>query len=251
MVDFLLFRLYGPLAAWGDIAVGEQRPSTPHPSKSAVLGLVAAALGIRRGEDDEHRALAEGYGFAVRVDAPGMPQRDYHTTQVPNSVARLKHLYTRRDETLDRDNLYTVLSTRDYRCDALYTPCLWPREGRAPYSVQELAEALKRPRLPLYLGRKSCPLALPLTPAHVAAETLDAALRAFDAQVPEDQRLFMEEHHLKQLLSGRDCYWEDDAVVAPDAVQYLHSTPRQDQPLGRSRWQFAKRNEHFGRLLGD
>jgi CRISPR system Cascade subunit CasD len=38
MRDYLLFRLYGPLAAWGDIAVGEYRPSFAHPSKSAIIG---------------------------------------------------------------------------------------------------------------------------------------------------------------------------------------------------------------------
>ena len=69
MTDYLLFRLYGAMAAWGDIAVGEQRPSTPHPSKSALLGLLAAALGIRRHEDERHQALADGYGFAVRMAA--------------------------------------------------------------------------------------------------------------------------------------------------------------------------------------
>ena len=102
MREFLVFRLYGPLAAWGDIAVGEQRPTTPHPSKSAILGLVAAALGIRRDEEERQQALAEGYGYAVRVDASGVLLRDYHTTQIPDSTSRLKHLLTRRDETRDR-----------------------------------------------------------------------------------------------------------------------------------------------------
>jgi len=250
MAEFLLFRLYGPMAAWGDIAVGEQRPSAPHPSKSAVLGLVAAALGIRRDQDDAHRALANGYGFAVRVDAVGVPQRDYHTAQIPGSIARLKHLSTRRDETLDRGNLYTVLSSRDYRCDAMYTPCLWPREG-APYPLSSLVGALKGPRFPLYLGRKSCPLALPLTPAWLTAETLDAALRVYDAQMPEAQRRFIKERYLGQPSPGRDLYWEEDAVMAPGAVRYVHSTPRQDIPLSRKRWQFSKRDEHYGRLTGN
>ena len=46
--DYLVFRLYGPMCSWGDIAVGEVRPSTVHPSKSAILGLIAAALGVKR-----------------------------------------------------------------------------------------------------------------------------------------------------------------------------------------------------------
>jgi CRISPR system Cascade subunit CasD len=173
-----------------------------------------------------------------------------HTTQVPDSLARLKHLYTRRDETLDRGNLYTILSSRDYRCDALYTVCLWSRGDKASHPLETLAEALRRPQLPLYLGRKSCPLALPLTPAHVTAKTLNAALREFDRRMSSEQREFFAQRHLDRLMGGVDCYWEDDAAVDPGATQYVHSTPRQDLPLSRRRWQFGKRDEHFGRIQG-
>ena len=56
MKDYLLFRLHGALASWGDIAVGDIRPSYRYPSKSAVIGLLAAALGVER---DEHHKQAE------------------------------------------------------------------------------------------------------------------------------------------------------------------------------------------------
>ena len=46
MTDYLLLRLYGPLASWGEIAVGESRHSAVQPSRSALLGLLGAALGI-------------------------------------------------------------------------------------------------------------------------------------------------------------------------------------------------------------
>jgi CRISPR system Cascade subunit CasD len=239
MPEFLLFRLYGPMASWGDIAVGEQRPTTPHPSKSAILGLAAAALGIRRHEDETHRELADGYGYAVRVDAPGVLLRDYHTTQVPESTARLRHLASRRDETRDPHNLYTVLSARDYRCDGLYTACLW-RQGESVATLEALAEALRAPRLPLYLGRKSCPLALPLLPRCFQAETLEAAFAQYDAEQPD----FFAERFKPLLGEAPDFYWEDCPWTQ---IPALHSTPRQDVPLSRRRWQFAKRTEHYGR----
>jgi CRISPR system Cascade subunit CasD len=244
MAEFLVFRLYGPLAAWGDIAVGEQRPTTPHPSKSAVLGLVAAALGIRRDEDARHQALADGYGYAVRVEASGVLLRDYHTTQIPESTSRLKHLRSRRDETRDRQNLYTVLSTRDYRCDGLYTVCLG-RRGEAGETPAALAEALRRPRLPLYLGRKSCPLALPLLPLCASAETFEAALDAYDTEQSERQQVFFEELGGKRLGFGTTGFYWDDGM--PTRLSGLHTIPRQDVPLSRRRWQFGKRNEHYGR----
>jgi CRISPR system Cascade subunit CasD len=240
MRRFLVFQLYGPLAAWGDIAVGEQRPSTPHPSKSAILGLVAAALGIKRHEDDKHLSLADGYGYAVRVDAGGVLLRDYHTTQIPESTSRLKHLRTRRDETRDRDNLYTVLSTRDYRVDALFTVCLGENSG-SRYRVEELAEHLNRPRLPLYLGRKSCPLALPLLPRCLAAENFEAALQRYDEEQSEEQQRCVT--RIRQALGAGepDYHWETGMTD----TRPLHTTSRQDLPLSRRRWQFGERNEHY------
>ncbi len=44
MDNYLVFQLYAPLAAWGGQAVGQERPSDDHPSRSALLGLLAAAL---------------------------------------------------------------------------------------------------------------------------------------------------------------------------------------------------------------
>jgi len=83
MREFLIFRLYGSMVSWGDIAVGAIRPTSDHPSKSAVMGLIAAAMGIRRDEEERQRELAEGYLIAIRIDAPGILLRDYHTIQVP------------------------------------------------------------------------------------------------------------------------------------------------------------------------
>lgn len=245
MPKFLLFRLYGAMASWGDIAVGEQRPTTPHPSKSATLGLVAAALGIRRHEDDKHQALAAGYGYAVRVDAPGVLLRDYHTTQYPDSTSRLKHLRSRRDETADRSNLYTVLSSRDYRCDGLYTICLWLKAGNAA-TPEEIAAALRQPALPLYLGRKSCPLALPLSPACIEADSLGQAFGQYDAGQSDAEKAFWSETLKPLSTASPDYYWDDQAPLDAD-WKPLHTAPRCDFPLSRKRWQFGKRNEHYRR----
>ena len=38
MKDYLVFRLYGPMASWGQAAVGGDRPTDIQPSRSAVLG---------------------------------------------------------------------------------------------------------------------------------------------------------------------------------------------------------------------
>lgn len=238
MKEYLLFRLYGPMAAWGDIAVGEFRPSFSHPSKSAILGLVAAACGIRRDEESVHQAMASSYGFAVRVEAAGSPIRDYHTAQVPpaGSGRRKKTFATRKDElAVPREDLGTILSSRDYRCDSLYTVCLWTVGGSSPYSLAQLEAALAKPDFTLYLGRKSCPLALPLQQQVVQASNLREAFHS---------ARFEDMNFLKSLPSSQtvDVYWEGPEANGYNAV---HTIERRDSSLSRRRWQFAARSEHY------
>ena len=93
------------------MAVGERRYGAERPARSAVFGLVAAALGIERRDERTHAALSEGYGCAIQVNRPGRLLEEYHTTQVP--PARRGHRFgSRRGELLARD-LETILSLRD------------------------------------------------------------------------------------------------------------------------------------------
>ncbi len=236
MRDYLVFRLYGQMTSWGDIAVGEHRPTFDRPSKSSIMGLIAAALGILRDEDKKHRKLAEAYNLAIQVNASGILLRDYHTTQVPPSGSgrNKKIFYTRKDELeTPKENLKTILSTRDYRCDALYSVCLWCRTDKVPYPLETLAQTLKEPIFMPYLGRKSCPLSLPMQPKIVSGSS------------PED--VFIRVNFDEGLLRGlpRDdeprLYWEGD----DQGMQAEHTITRRDEPLSRKRWQFADRTEHY------
>jgi CRISPR system Cascade subunit CasD len=237
MRDYLLFRLYGPMSAWGDIAVGEFRPSFAHPSKSAILGLIAAALGLRRDREEEHRNLAESYRFAVRIDVMGNLLRDYHTAQVPPAQKGIIHA-TRRSE-LESSSLNTILSTRDYREDAVYAVVLWTISTNCSYSLANLVEALRKPMFTLYLGRKSCPPALPLQPQIVSAPSLKDALEA---------GVFKDAEFLGDLfLTGLSpVYWEEDGLSGYTAQ---HVITRRDDPISRQRWQFAERREHYTALV--
>jgi CRISPR system Cascade subunit CasD len=236
MDEYLIFRLYGPMASWGDIAVGEVRPSYAHPSKSAVLGLIAAALGIRRNQELLHQKLTESYGFAVRVDRIGIPLVDYHTAQVPPSGTGRRRIefLTRRDEilTLPKDKLSTILSKRDYRMDSLAAVALWAK-NLPPFSLVKIGEALQYPTFTLYLGRKSCPLALPLEAQVVKADSVANAFL---------QARFAEFKELTQLstLEQTAVYWEEGSV---SGLQSQHTFERRDVPLSRKRWQFDVRKE--------
>jgi CRISPR system Cascade subunit CasD len=244
---YLLFRLYGSLASWGDIAVGTHRPSCDHPSKSAVMGFLAAAVGIRRNEENKHRELAEAYNFAVLVNSPGIFLRDYHTTQIPsaNSMKKQKHILSRKEElAVEKEELAAVLSSRDYYSDSLYTIVIWAKEEHSeayPYPLELLERKLNEPEFVLYLGRKSCPLALPVEAQVVVGDSLKEALgkAEFKCEIflgllkkPEQARL----------------YWEGEE----DGLVPVHTVTRRDLILSRKRWQFADRKEHYMMLeLGE
>jgi CRISPR system Cascade subunit CasD len=237
MTDYLIFQLYGPMAAWGEIAVGEIRPSYSYPSKSAIFGLVAAALGIKRDQEEEHRKLSECYGFAVLVKSPGIPLSDYHTIQVPSSgTGRNRRVFTtRRDEiiTLPKEELKTILSRRDYRMDALYAVALW-KKFRPPYELKDIAHKLDSPMYALYLGRKSCPLAIPVEPQIVEADTVREAFT-------KARFTHIDELRLLPLVDKSLLYWEEGAEPG---VEPHHIFERRDVNLSRKRWQFDVRREY-------
>lgn len=269
-MKYLLFRLYGPLASWGEIAVGESRHSAVYPGKSALLGLIAAALGIRRDEEQRQAALASGYRFAVKVISTGHPLRDYHTAQAPDSVGKFVYR-TRRDElVLGKERLGTILSSREYRCDAFSLVAV-VAEDDAPYSLDEIREALMKPRFHLYLGRKSCPVAAPLNPlvrdAVGFGDALDSypygALFVSSWLMKTAQKEIVEGGKLAEVPSLAKFSREDEAVFAynkqpvryywegnpddlrPGEVITTQSLTRHDQPLSRGRWQFTQRTEHL------
>ena len=171
---YLLFTLYAPMASFGEIAVGERRMSWPRPGRSAILGLVAAALGFERDDEERHHGLEVALHYGVRSDAPGRPLVDYHTAQTPR--ARKGQSFATRREELSGE-LNTVLSTREWRVDSYFTVVLWARDGET-IDLYDVARALERPHFTLYVGRKSAPLGLPLNPIIIDATTFLAALTA-------------------------------------------------------------------------
>ncbi len=238
MRDFLLFTLYAPLAALGAVAVGERRVSAARPARSAILGLLAAALGIERRDEAAHTALQEGYGVAVRVETEGALLQDYHTAQVP-PAKRDRRWPTRRAE-LAEPRLETILSLREYRADARHTVAFWTARD-PPQALAALAEALCRPRFTLYLGRKACPLGLPPAPRIVAAATLADAFTSFDAAMPASERALRQA--LRLLPRTGDV--EADASARDwlgDDLRLQRIERRRDAVVSRRRWQFGLRD---------
>ncbi|HVC38128.1 MAG TPA: type I-E CRISPR-associated protein Cas5/CasD [Gammaproteobacteria bacterium] len=233
-MNYLVFQLQAPLSAWGETAVGEFRPTANYPSESALLGLLAAALGIRREEEEAHAALRAGYGFAIGVLSSGRLLRDYHTAQVPGRVSLKNQPHnSRRDElNLPKDELNTILSTRDYRQDAASVVAMQVRDG-APHALRDVEQALAKPRFILYLGRKACPPALPLNPQIIAAENALSAMQTY--------RQALAERSGETALALERMVWGEgiDSGTTHDL-----EVVRKDRVLSRGHWQFGDRIEY-------
>jgi len=235
-MHFLLFTLYAPMGAFGEIAVGERRMSWARPGRSAILGLVAAALGIDRENEDAQKELESSLHFAIRTDAPGRSLIDYQTAQAPQARKGRRHA-TRREELQD-DRLNTVLSVREWRIDAFHTVALWPRAG-ADVDLERMAESLKRPAYVLYMGRKSAPLGLPLRPEIVSAEKFMDALNARKPNAEESMVLAILE---PSAISGMEIAFDADVPIELPESQVQR---RRDAVANRSRWQFMDRWERI------
>jgi CRISPR system Cascade subunit CasD len=234
MAEFLTFALVAPLGAMGALAVGERRGGWDRPARSAVLGLVAGCLGIERTEEAAHAALSAGFGLAIRRFGQATPVlSDYHTAQT-RPTRRNVVFATRAEELADKRELETVLSRREYRMDIAFIVALWPRAEGLRWTLDDLAEALRHPVFVPYLGRKSCPLGLPMAPITLQADTLQAAFAARDAQMSRPERDMMP--------PGNATIWADhDAEKF--GLQAGHTEQRRDELASRGRWQFGLRTE--------
>lgn len=237
-MDYLIFQLYGPLASWGTSAVGEARPTSEHPGRSALIGLVAAALGIRRDDSATQQSLAGSLEFGIKQMTPGTFIRDFHTIQVPKR-SRNRQYQTRKEEmAFSGDRLNTIISRREYRCDGLWYAAI-SLTPQSDWSLDEISEALQYPVFTPYLGRKACPLAVPLAPRIV--EGVAGLSEAFSTGFPEfhpGQRRWLG-------ISGTvDYFWEGTA--GDIAVQDTRFP--EDDVVSRDRWQFRDRAEYHARI---
>jgi CRISPR system Cascade subunit CasD len=137
MTSVLTLRLAGPLQSWGAASRFARRTTEPAPTKSGVVGLLAAAQGRARGADIGDLAAL---GFGVRTDQPGTRIRDFHTAHHGDSGESMP------------------VSERFYLADAVFVAAV---EGDDAL-IGELDDAVRAPHFLPYLGRRSCPPATPV-----------------------------------------------------------------------------------------
>ncbi|MFD8913906.1 type I-E CRISPR-associated protein Cas5/CasD [Streptomyces sp. NPDC059575] len=178
----LLLRLAAPLQSWGGASRYNRRDTRAQPTKSGVLGLLAAAEGRPR-----EAGLADllGLSLGVRVDQPGTLLRDYHTASdhrgllLPSAEVDAKGVQKRNSA-----KKYTGVTQRSYLQDAVFTAAL---QGPAAL-LGDLEAAVRNPVFPLSLGRRSCPPTGPVSLGLVPSTDLPSALQEVPWQAAAHHR---------------------------------------------------------------
>ena len=170
MDDYLIIKLQGPMQAWGSHTFEDYRPSNNFPTRSAIVGLLAACLGIDRQDQDKQIALADGLVMAVRQDDfsggngayPSSRIIDFHTVEKARKVD-------------GKENKNPVVSRREYLCDASFTVAMRV-SASATCSLDEVKASLDSPVYTPFLGRRSCPISRPLFETSFKASSFAEAL---------------------------------------------------------------------------
>lgn len=208
MRDFLILKMQGPMQAWGEHTFEGLRPSANFPTRSGVLGLLGACLGIRRNEPDRQQQLADSVGIAVRQDnvkdQKMLKITDYHTVR------------NARADYIGKEKPHETIQTwREYLLDAHFTVAVWNHTD-AVVRLDDIELSVKKPFFTPYLGRRSCPISRPLFETRIkAANPLSA---------------------LQQITPNAGIIYSDEG---DDSVRRFRV---RDIPLVRQPRQFASRN---------
>lgn len=221
MPNYLILRLEGPMQAWGTHTFEDFRPSSLYPTRSGLLGLLGACLGVERADSAGQASLAAGVEFAVRVDThlvrggtekpvakPGIKLPDFHTVMDARKVD-------------GSPSKFPVVSRREYLFDAAFTVAIGCRPG-APITLDQIAEGLRVPCYTPALGRRSCPPTRPLLDKEIEATDALAALAKTE---PTGGVIYSEVGITGQPIRVRDVPMHGKKRQFATRLVYLHKEP--------------------------
>ena len=194
----LVLRLEAPLMAFGGETIDNYGVIRWFPSASMLTGLLANALGWRRIERKLHQHLQDRLIFAARIDrepAGGVRLQDFQTAAINNK----ERSWTTRGYPEGRTGgtFQNHLRYRDYWADMCVTIALRLNHAEDSLTLDELAEALKKPARPLFIGRKPCLPSRRLFDGFAEGETATDALMCLplreDSEAPSTIRLLWPE----------------------------------------------------------
>lgn len=171
----IILTLDGVLQSWGITMGTDKRRTGLYPTKSAVIGMIAGAMGRDRGESvDDLRELR----MSVRVDHAGSPLTDFHTARKNKEPTA-----PQRRPTPEND---TSLTDRGYLNEAVFVVIL---EGE-PSLIRSVHEAMLRPVYAPFLGRRASVPTRPVYPPNsvVHDKSSDELLREIPWKAPRHVR---------------------------------------------------------------
>lgn len=179
MIDVLLLRLEAPLMSFGAPMVDRRGVVQPYPALSLVTGLLANALGFDHQETRRLARLQDRVQYAIRCDRRGSLLADYQTVDLSQAFMQddrawttLGRLEVRKGGTASSG---THERLRQFWADAAYTVALALDPRDESPTIDQVADALRRPARPLFIGRKVC---LPSSPLLLSQGQADGLLEA-------------------------------------------------------------------------
>ena len=227
----LAMRLAAPMQSWGVAGRFNERTTGSVPSKSGIVGLIAAALGRRRTEDISDIAA---WKLAIRIDCPGKMGRDFQT-------ARTRKYDTQTQLWQPNGNPY--VSRRYYLMGASFVAAVEMPDDM----LDVVADALDHPAFPLYLGRRSCPPACRILIGTYPGENAMSVL----TRIPYDEGNGRKSNYAREARNERlrlDIV-RDEADIRKDADvphESVHDYPLSFSPAHR---QFAWRTVVYDHVL--
>jgi CRISPR system Cascade subunit CasD len=197
---YLALLLGGPLQSWGFSSRFQRRTTGLHPTKSGIIGLVSAAMGLAKGSPEEAEWLPKL--SALKSTSIVLPRNDvrrledFHTTGGGYDKKTHPQFIPRKASGRPSDN--PTVSRRQYLLEARFGVIL----AGDRFVLERAAAALQDPIWGVWLGRKSCIPAEPISP-RIFNTGLEAE-RALIGDAPIDQFTRLEE--VATFDAGTDSY---------------------------------------------
>ena len=216
----ILLKFSGPLQSYGTSSHFQTRYTDYYPSKSAVLGLLAACLGYRRDEEEKLRELST-LKFAVRIDQQGSLLKDYHIAITDKAIVETPQTY---------------VTNRYYLEDALFVVAISGKDEL----VDTLIKAIKSPYFQPFMGRRSLPVPVDFF-LGVSAEDILDSLRNLPWQAAHWYKKKKRKQGIGEKISLE--VYADEEILKDEKIS--RSKLRRDIPISFSQKgrQFAFRQE--------
>lgn len=196
----ILLKFSGPLQSWGTNSNFETRRTDFYPSKSGVIGMISAGLGLRR--DDEKIQKLNEIDFAIRVEQYGNILRDYHIARKFDSKGKFDRTY---------------VTNRYYLEDYIFIVGISHKDEKL---MDEIADSLKNQYFQIFMGRRSNPVPMDFI-LNVSNENLMDLIRCYPWQAAEwykrkleNKKVFLEIYSDADLTESKSISLRKDRVIS-------------------------------------